>query len=178
MNVSERTKAFLPMGRNKRSIALDLKDARARQAFLRLVDRADVVVEGFRPGVAARLGVDYEAIHARNPRVVYCSISGYGQTGPYAQLVGHDLNYISVAGVLGSIGSPGQPPRSPERRRGLRGGGLFAAFAILAAIVAREKTGRGQQVDMAMSERIALARLPRRADTLATGTRLGPARTT
>lgn len=171
MNVSERTKAFLPMGRNKRSIALDLKDARARQAFLRLVDRADVVVEGFRPGVAARLGVDYEAVHARNPRVVYCSISGYGQTGPYAQLVGHDLNYISVAGVLGSIGSPGQPPAIPLNVvADFAGGGLFAAFAILAAIVAREKTGRGQQVDMAMSDgSLSLACLAA-ADTLATGT--------
>jgi crotonobetainyl-CoA:carnitine CoA-transferase CaiB-like acyl-CoA transferase len=171
MNVSERTKAFLPMGRNKRSIALDLKDARARQAFLRLVDRADVVVEGFRPGVAARLGVDYETIHARNPRVVYCSISGYGQTGPYSQLVGHDLNYISVAGVLGSIGSLGQPPAIPLNVvADFAGGGLFAAFAILAAIVAREKTGRGQHVDMAMSDgALSLACLAA-ADTLSTGT--------
>jgi len=170
MGVSERTKAFLPMGRNKRSIALDLKNPDAREAFFRLVDRADVVVEGFRPGVAARLGVDFEAVRARNPRVVYCSISGYGQTGPYAPLVGHDLNYISVAGVLGSIGWPGAPPAIPLNVVGdFAGGGLFAAFAILAAIVAREKTGRGQHVDMAMSDgALSLACLAA-ADTLSTG---------
>lgn len=171
MGVPERTRAFLPMGRNKRSLALDLGDAAAREAFFRLVERADVVVEGFRPGVAARLGVDFEAVQARNPRAIYCSISGYGQTGPYAGLVGHDLNYVSVAGVLGSIGSPGGPPAIPLNLVGdFAGGGLFAAFAILAAVVARATTGRGQHVDLAMSDgALSLACLAA-ADTLATGT--------
>ncbi|MCC6641503.1 MAG: CoA transferase [Deltaproteobacteria bacterium] len=170
MGVSERTRAFLPMERNKRSITLDLKDAAAREAFLSLAERSDVVVEGFRPGVAARLGVDYEAVRARNPRIVYCSISGYGQTGPYATLVGHDLNYVSIAGVLGSIGSPGGPPAIPLNVIGdFAGGGLFAAFAVLAAIVAREKTGCGQYIDLAMSDgALSLACLAA-ADTLSTG---------
>jgi crotonobetainyl-CoA:carnitine CoA-transferase CaiB-like acyl-CoA transferase len=171
MGVPERTRAFLPMGRNKRSVALDLGDAAAREAFFRLAERADVVVEGFRPGVAARLGVDFEAVRARNPRAIYCSISGYGQTGPYAGLVGHDLNYVSVTGVLGSIGSPGGPPAIPLNLIGdFAGGGLFAAFAILAAVLARGTTGRGQHVDLAMSDgALSLACLAA-ADTLVTGT--------
>ena len=96
IGMSERAQAFNALGRNKRSVGLDLKDERAQEVFYRLVDGADVVVEGFRPGVVKRLGVDYETVSARNPRVVYCSLSGYGQTGPYAPLVGHDINYISV----------------------------------------------------------------------------------
>lgn len=153
MGVSDRAKAYLPMGRNKRSVALDLKDDRMREAFFRLVDGADVVTEGFRPGVAQRLGVDYETVRRRNPRLIYCSISGYGQTGPYAQLVGHDLNYVSVAGTLGMIGWPGQPPAIPLNVLGdFAGGGLFAAFAVVAALVARQRTGAGQYIDMAMTD--------------------------
>src|SRR3970282_2294540 len=110
------------------------------------------VLEGFRPGVVKRLGVDYEPVSAVNPRIVYCSLSGYGQTGPYASLVGHDLHYISIGGALGINGCPGQPPAIPANIiADFAGGGLYAAFAILAAIIAREKTGRGQDVDIAMS---------------------------
>ena len=153
MGVSERNKAFLPMGRNKRSVALDLKDEAMREAFLRLAEGADVVVEGFRPGVATRLGIDYQAVKARNPRIVYCSITGYGQTGPNASLPGHDLNYISQAGILGAIGWPGQPPSIPLNiLADFAGGGLFAAFAVLAALVSRQQTGVGQYIDMAMSD--------------------------
>jgi crotonobetainyl-CoA:carnitine CoA-transferase CaiB-like acyl-CoA transferase len=153
MGVSERTKAFLPMGRNKRSIALDLKDESMREALLRLIEGADVVVEGFRPGVVRRLGIDYESVKHRNPRIVYCSISGYGQTGPHASLPGHDLNYISLAGTLGMIGSPGRAPSIPMNvLADFAGGGLFAAFSILAAVIARERTGAGQYIDMAMSD--------------------------
>jgi crotonobetainyl-CoA:carnitine CoA-transferase CaiB-like acyl-CoA transferase len=162
MGVSDRSKAFLPMGRNKRSVALDLKDEQMREAFFRLVDGADVVVEGFRPGVVKRLGVDYPAVNERNPRIVYCSISGYGQDGPHADLVGHDLNYISLAGALGMIGWPGQPPTIPVNMiADFAGGGLFAAFSILAALNARQRTGRGQYIDMAMSDGVmSLACLP------------------
>jgi crotonobetainyl-CoA:carnitine CoA-transferase CaiB-like acyl-CoA transferase len=162
MGVSDRNKAFLPMGRNKRSVALDLKDAQMREAFFRLVDGADVVVEGFRPGVVKRLGVDYQTVSKRNPRIIYCSISGYGQDGPHAHLVGHDLNYISLAGALGMIGWPGQPPTIPVNMiADFAGGGLFAAFAILAALTARQRTGRGQYIDMAMSDGVmSLACLP------------------
>jgi crotonobetainyl-CoA:carnitine CoA-transferase CaiB-like acyl-CoA transferase len=153
MGVSERTRAFLPMGRNKRSIALDLKDESMREALLRLIEAADVVVEGFRPGVVERLGIDYESIKQRNPSAVYCSLSGYGQTGPNASLPGHDLNYISLAGTLGMIGWPGQAPSIPMNvLADFAGGGLFAAFSILAALIARERTGTGQYIDMAMSD--------------------------
>jgi crotonobetainyl-CoA:carnitine CoA-transferase CaiB-like acyl-CoA transferase len=145
--------AFNPLRRNKRSIGLNLKEPAAQEAFLRLAEKADVVVEGYRPGVVKRLGVDYEAVSARNPRIVYCSLSGYGQTGPYSNLVGHDINYISLGGALGAIGWPGTPPAIPLNLiADFAGGGLYAAFAILAAIVARGVTGRGQYVDMAMSD--------------------------
>jgi len=153
VGLSDRAQAFNALGRNKRSIGLNLKDEAARQVFYRLAEKADVVLEGFRPGVVKRLGVDYETVSAINPRIVYCSLSGYGQTGPYASLVGHDLNYISIGGALGINGWPGQPPAIPANIiADFAGGGLYAAFAILAAIIAREKTGRGQYVDMAMSD--------------------------
>jgi len=153
MGVGERAKAFLPMGRNKRSLALDLKDPEAREACLRLAEGVDVVVEGFRPGVAARLGVDYESVRKRNPSVVYCSITGYGQTGPYARLPGHDLNYISIAGALGIMGWPGQPPAIPSNfLADFAGGGLFAAFSVVSALLHRQRTGSGQLIDMAMSD--------------------------
>ncbi len=142
-----------PLDRNKRSIALDLKQDGARDAFYRLADSADVVVEGFRPGVTARLGVDYATLSRRNPRLVYCSISGYGQDGPYRDLPGHDINYISVAGALGIMGRPGYRPTIPHNiLADYAGGGLMAATAIMAALLARQTTGRGQYLDMAMTE--------------------------
>jgi crotonobetainyl-CoA:carnitine CoA-transferase CaiB-like acyl-CoA transferase len=153
---SEHARAFNALGRNKRSVGLNLKDPQAQEAFLRLADKADVVVEGFRPGVVKRLGVDYETLSKRNPRIIFCSLSGYGQTGPYAALVGHDINYISLGGALGAIGWPGTPPAIPLNLiADFAGGGLYAAFGILAAVIAREKTGRGQWVDMAMSDGVA-----------------------
>lgn len=153
MGMSERAQAFNAVGRNKRSIGLNLKDERAREVFYRLADTADVVLEGFRPGVVKRLGVDYETISRRNPRIVYCALSGYGQTGPYASLVGHDINYIGIGGALGMTGWPGEPPAIPANIiADFAGGGLYGAFAILAAIIAREKSGRGQYIDMAMSD--------------------------
>jgi crotonobetainyl-CoA:carnitine CoA-transferase CaiB-like acyl-CoA transferase len=152
-DMSERALAHNALRRNKRSIGLNLKDARAQEAFLRLAETADVVVEGYRPGVVKRLGVDYETVRERNPRIVYCSLSGYGQTGPYSNLVGHDINYISVGGALGAIGWPGTPPAIPLNLiADFAGGGLYAAFAILAALIAQGQTGRGQWVDMAMSD--------------------------
>jgi crotonobetainyl-CoA:carnitine CoA-transferase CaiB-like acyl-CoA transferase len=171
MGVSERTKAFLPMGRNKRSIALDLKDESMREALFRLIEAADVVVEGFRPGVVRRLGIDYESVKQRNPRAIYCSISGYGQTGPHAGLPGHDLNYISLAGTLGMIGSPGRAPSIPLNvLADFAGGGLFAAFSILAAVIARERTGTGQYIDMAMSDGVMSLACLAASDYFASGT--------
>lgn len=153
MGMSERAQAFWALNRNKRSVGLNLKEPRAQEAFLRMAEKADVVIEGFRPGVVKRLGVDYETVHPRNPRIVYCSLSGYGQSGPYAALVGHDINYISIGGALGMIGTPGSPPAIPMNIiADFAAGGLYAAFSILAAIIARETTGRGQYVDIAMSD--------------------------
>jgi len=150
---AERAQAFNALGRNKRSLGLNLKSEEAREVFYALVRDADVVVEGFRPGVVKRLGVDYETVAAINPRVVYLSLSGFGQTGPYAPLVGHDINYISIGGALGVTGWPGQPPAIPMNLiADFAGGGLFAAFSIVVALQARERTGRGQYIDMAMSD--------------------------
>jgi crotonobetainyl-CoA:carnitine CoA-transferase CaiB-like acyl-CoA transferase len=150
---AEKQAAYNLMGRNKRSIVLNLREQEAREIFYRLADEADVVLEGFRPGVVKRLGVDYDTLSQRNPRLVYCSLSGFGQTGPYSNLVGHDINYISVGGALGMIGWPGQPPTIPMNIiADFAGGGLHAAFGILTALMARERTGKGQYVDIAMSD--------------------------
>jgi len=143
-------------GRNKRSITLNLKAPEARDIFYALVKQSDVVVEGFRPGVAKRLSVDYETLAKINPRVVYCSITGYGQDGPYAGLVGHDVNYISIAGALSIIGEPGgKKPAIPMNLvADYGGGGMQAAFGICVALLAREKTGRGQQVDVSLTDSV------------------------
>jgi crotonobetainyl-CoA:carnitine CoA-transferase CaiB-like acyl-CoA transferase len=139
--------------RNKRSIVLNLRDEEARDVFYRLAESADVVLEGFRPGVVKRLAVDYETLREKNPRLICCSLSGYGQTGPYAGMVGHDINYISIGGALGMIGWPNQPPAIPMNViADFAAGGLHAAYGILAALHARERTGRGQHVDIAMSD--------------------------
>ena len=146
--------SFNALQRNKRSIALNLKEPEALEIFRQLTADADVVVEGFRPGVVNRLGVGYEQVKAINPRAVYCSVSGYGQTGPYSQMAGHDINYISFAGALGLMGdSPDGKPAIPLNLiADYAGGGLCGAVGILAALMAREKTGRGQYVDIAMTE--------------------------
>lgn len=153
---AKRNAAFNALNRNKRSIALNLKDESARKVLRELVGDADVFVEGFRPGVVSRLGCDYETLSRINPRLVYCSLSGYGQDGPYSGLVGHDINYISVGGALGIIGQRGGAPVIPYNIiADFAGGGLHAATAILAAIIARGHTGRGQYVDVAMSDGVA-----------------------
>jgi crotonobetainyl-CoA:carnitine CoA-transferase CaiB-like acyl-CoA transferase len=139
------------LARNKRSMTLDLKSARGLEIFRRLAAEADVLLEGFRPGVTARLGIDYPALRALNPRLVYCSLSGYGQDGPYRDRVGHDANYLGYAGVLAVIGEPDRPPVIPGVQiADLGGGAQMAALGILAAVIARERTGRGQLVDVAM----------------------------
>ena len=150
---AEKYAAYNILGRNKRSIVLNLREQDAREIFYKLAETADVVLEGFRPGVVKRLGVDYETLSKHNPRIVYCSLSGFGQTGPYSQLVGHDINYISVAGALSMIGWPDTPPAIPMNIiADFAGGGMHAAYGILAALMARERTGRGQYVDIAMSD--------------------------
>ncbi len=150
---AQRRRAYSALGRNKRSIVLNLREQDGRDVFHRLCEDVDVVLEGFRPGVVERLGADYRTVSAINPRIVYCSISGYGQSGPYRDIVGHDINYISIGGALGVIGRPGQKPAIPQNLiADLAGGGLMAAFAITSALLARERIGRGQYVDIAMSD--------------------------
>jgi alpha-methylacyl-CoA racemase len=150
---AQRAAAYNALGRNKRSIILNLRQEEGRQILYELAKSADVVLEGFRPGVVKRLGADYETVSRINPRIIYCSLSGYGQDGPYAGLVGHDINYISVGGALGIIGWPGQRPAIPLNIiADFAGGGLHAAYAIVVALLVRERTGRGQQVDIAMSD--------------------------
>lgn len=151
---AERAAAYNAVARGKRSIALNLKEESARKILHDLVKDADVVLEGFRPGVVKRLGADYETLSKINPRIVYCSLSGFGQTGPYSNLVGHDINYISIGGALGQIGyTPHGKPAIPTNMiADFAGGGLTAALGICLALLAREKTGRGQAVDIGMSD--------------------------
>jgi crotonobetainyl-CoA:carnitine CoA-transferase CaiB-like acyl-CoA transferase len=149
----ERARAFNALGRNKRSIVLNLRHQAARDVFYHLAETADVVLEGFRPGVVKRLGVDYETLRAVNPRLVYCSLSGFGQDGPYSSAVGHDINYIALTGMLDMTGWAGEPPGIPLNViADYAAGGLHAAYAILAALLARDRTGRGQYLDIAMSD--------------------------
>ena len=144
---------FLALNRNKRSMRLNLKDDRGREVLLRLVQDYDVVVESFRPGVMERLGVGYEALHARNPRLIYCPISGYGQDGPLTARSGHDTNYLALNGLLGLSGRRGGPPiQSAGQIADLGGGGLMAAVGILAALHERERSGEGQVVDISMTD--------------------------
>ncbi|MDY6911067.1 MAG: CaiB/BaiF CoA-transferase family protein [Chloroflexota bacterium] len=145
--------AYDPLHRNKRNMALNLRSEEGRKVFLELVKDADVVVEGFRPGVMKRLGIDYETISKLNPRIIYCSISGYGQDGPYRELPGHDLNYISIAGALGLVGKSDGPPIIPLNWvADWAGGVLHSAIGILLAITARGNTGKGQYVDISMTD--------------------------
>jgi len=139
--------------RNKRSIVLNLRSEEARQIFYQLVKSADVIVEGFRPGVVKRLKVDYDTVREMNPRIIYCSVTGYGQDGPYHNMVGHDINYISIGGALGIIGIPGGAPVIPANLiADFAAGGMNSTIGILAALMARDKTGKGQYVDMALGD--------------------------
>ena len=150
---------FLLANRNKRSLAVDLRTAEGQALLHRLVKEADIVVEGFRPGAMARLNMDYERLSAINPRLVYCSITGYGQTGPLRDRGGHDINYQSLAGILDQCGSfEGPPVISNFQMADLAGGVLSAAMGILAALFDAQRTGRGRYVDVAMTD-CALAHL-------------------
>ncbi|MDQ5816546.1 MAG: CoA transferase [Actinomycetota bacterium] len=143
------------LNRNKRSLTLNLKSAAGRDVFLMMAATSDVVVESFRPGVMARLGVGWEALRERNDRLVYCAITGYGQDGPRAQEAGHDANYIGLSGALSITGPEGGPPSLPGVQIGdLGGGGMAAVIAILAAVRQREVTGRGDFCDISMLDGI------------------------
>ncbi|SEB24759.1 CaiB/BaiF CoA-transferase family protein [Variovorax sp. YR216] len=144
---------FAAMNRGKRSIFLDLKDEAQRKDALALAARADIVLEGYRPGVMARLGLDYDTVQTRNPRVIYVSITGYGQTGPLAKLAGHDLNYLAASGVTALSGRAGE---APEHGYGIPvadlSGSLYGLAATLAALEQRHRTGRGQWLDVSIAD--------------------------
>src|SRR5215208_1780443 len=152
MKKGEDTAAFLAINRNKKSMTLNLKEDEAREIFYRLAREADVVVENYRPGVTKKLGVDYETLKAINPRIIYASVSGFGQTGPYADRAGYDLIAQGMSGVMSVTGEPGGPPAKCGIPIGDLSAGLFCAFGILTAYVAREETGRGQHIDTSLFE--------------------------
>ena len=141
------------LNRGKRSLTLNLKTGEGREIFRTRADAADVVGEGFRPGVVERLGVDYPTLSARNPRLVYCSISGFGQAGPMRTVAGHDINYISYTGILGISGRWGDPPAIPPVQIGdLFGGSMMALSGILMALLSRQSSGQGRLVDVSMAD--------------------------
>ena len=146
-----------PLDRGRRSIRLNLRDDAGVDILLRLVGQADVLVEGFRPGVAERLGFGPEVCAQRNPRLVYARMTGWGQAGPLAQTAGHDIDYLAVAGTLHPIGRAGERPVPPLNLVGdFGGGGMLLALGILAALLERQRSGRGQVVDAAMVDGSAL----------------------
>lgn len=146
---------FRMINRNKQGMVLDLKKPDGVEVFLRLAATADVIVESFRPGVVDKLGIGYQAVRALNPKVTYCSISGYGQDGPYKDLAGHDINYLGYAGVLEQIGLEGSQPAIPNFQiADLLGGALTGVMGILAAVVEAQRTGQGRYVDVSMTDSV------------------------
>ena len=141
------------VNRNKRHMTLNLKSKEGMEIFFRLAKEADVVLEGFRPGVVDKLGVGYDAVCKVNPKIIYCSITGFGQNGPFRERVGHDANYLSFAGVLDLIGEAKRPPSIPGVQiADIAGGGMNAVIGILLALFARENTGKGQYIDISMTD--------------------------
>ena len=150
---------FRIVNRNKKSLRLDLKQAAGVEVFLRLARDADVIFESFRPGVVDKLGIGYQAVQGINPRIVYCAITGYGQTGPWAELAGHDINFLATAGLLDQIGSRdgeiSSVPAIPNLQIGdLLGGALTPLVGVLAAVIGAKTTGRGSHVDVAMTDAV------------------------
>ena len=141
---------FLAINRNKKSITLNLKHPEAKTIFSKLLERADVVVENFRPGTMANLGFDYAAVHRLNPRMIYCSISGFGQTGPYADRGGYDTIAQAMSGIMSATGHPDMPPAKAGVPIADIGTGMFAAFGIVCAYIARQQTGEGQLIDTSL----------------------------
>jgi len=141
---------FMSVNRGKKSLTLNLKTAEAKEVFYRLAERCDVVLENFRPGVTERLGVDYSTIREVNPAIIYCSISSFGQTGPYASWPGYDLIVQGMGGLMGITGEPGRPPVRIGVAITDIGAGMWAIIGILSALRVRERTGLGQYIDVSM----------------------------
>jgi alpha-methylacyl-CoA racemase len=145
---------YVGMNCNKKSIAVNLKHEKGRNIVYRLVEEADVLIEGFRPGASTRMGMDYSTLSERNPRLIYCSITGYGQDSPYANRASHDINIVALTGILGATGPKSGPPIhviSPQISD-LAGGNMQAISSILAALYAREKTGKGQFIEVSIAD--------------------------
>jgi len=141
--------------RNRRSVAADLKDPAQRDWVLQLVDHADVLLEGYRPGVAERLSIGPDVCRERNPRLIYGRMTGWGNEGPLAQAGGHDINYLSLTGALDMLGRKGSPPLAPLNLVGDYGGGsMFMVLGIVAALYERERSGQGEVVEVAMIDGI------------------------
>lgn len=142
---------FIALNRNKKSIKLNLKIKEGREIFFKLIQSYDIILESFRPGVMERLGIGYQELKKRNPRVILCSLSGYGQDGPYQGRSGHDINYIGLGGALGMTGPKNGDPTPPGVQiADIGAGGMMAAIAILAAAIHRQRTGEGQFLDISM----------------------------
>jgi crotonobetainyl-CoA:carnitine CoA-transferase CaiB-like acyl-CoA transferase len=150
----EKQQAYDFISRNKMSLTLNLKSSEAREIFLKLAGTSDVIMEAFRPGVTKRLGVDYETVSVLNPRIVYCSLTGFGQYGPYRDLPGHDPNYISIGGAAGITGDHEGNPVIIRAALGDIGSALHAVIGILCALMARSNTGEGQYVDVSMTDSV------------------------
>ncbi len=174
--VGGRSARFEALNRNKKSLTLDLKQPEGRAVFYKLVERCDVVVEGFRPGVARRLGIDYERLRAVNPRLVYCSISGYGQRSPYRDHVGHDVNYVARAGLLSLTGR--SEPVIPGVPVADLAGATLAALSIVSALLARERSPsrdrEGCHLDVSLTDAVISWLALHLAETLATGQAVRP----
>lgn len=150
---------FAQVNRNKKSIAIDLKQPEGRDIFLKLASSADIVLEQFRPGVVDRLGINYATVAEINPRIIYCSLTGFGQDGPHRERSGHDLNYLALSGVLGLTTDERGKPVIPGVQVADLAGAMIAGFAILAALLARDRTNRGQYLDVSMFD-VMLSMLP------------------
>lgn len=144
---------YSQLNRNKEHLALDLKQEKGREIFFRLLEKADVLIEGFRPGVTRRWAIDYPSLESSFPQLIYCSLTGYGQEGPYSQKGGHDLNYTALSGVLDLMGPEGGPPSlSGIQIADIGGGALYSIIAIAFALLARNQNGKGQFLDIAMMD--------------------------
>jgi crotonobetainyl-CoA:carnitine CoA-transferase CaiB-like acyl-CoA transferase len=148
--IGTQSSMFLTLNRNKKSMTLNLKSEEGKEIFTRLLDSYDILVESFRPGVCKRLGVDYETLKKDHPELIYCPITGFGQDGPYKNLVGHDINYLALSGILSLTGEKNGPPIVPGIPIADIAGSMFGIMGILLAVISRQKNGRGQFVDISM----------------------------
>ena len=167
-------KMYEAINQGKKSLALNYRNARGRELFLELAKTADVVLEGFRPTIADKYGIGYEAVRAVKPDIVYCSLSGYGQDGPYQQRAGHDFNYLSIGGAFGLNGRPGEKPIPYGLPVADLSGGMLAAIAILGALVGKERSGQGMYLDMALLDGVISWMTPLALSAYFSGLEVGP----